>query len=549
MAAAVNSFPQIGFDEVTVIFSFLTVADLPLLSTVSRTFSAAYDRIKRLPYWISSHSLNQNTKLAVNECLDAALSRTPTPPEPFLLYLSFRSPQCTTTIISQIESRLPKTTKLFGCTGSSIVATSAEAKTASLYEDTPCFSLTLISFADQCDLSVFHYTNESEVDTLKILGDSNLEQQIIIHSTPHSGGLVDPILNKLCKPPMAKSVVFGGIASGPRADAALFTTGRHHKSGVCVLIIKNKLSKIVRASQGRQLDSVVVSATTMVGNVMRVNKSVECVVGFTLEEISVAEDSSNAQVSFINWIQGVQEGFEVSGLVFSAERDSNNNRLLNPIPFDCSQGPNNEFISNIKIVEGMFIQAEGVSPSLSARNVSLGLDAIAKRKGVARDVKYGGSEVKADTFESALESAAGGGFLYSCLGRSGDWYEQIQKRRDFEAVEYNKAFPGNALSGFLAQGEIFGVVSNPPPPSPLHQEEFHILVDEMNVKSLKTNLARAKVDYSHCIEKADLQALAKVSLDLKFFQQQSKDNSNDVSFMHGYTAVYALHRCSQKLIQ
>ena len=59
--------------------------------------------------------------------------------------------------------------------------------------------------------------------------------------------------------------------------------------------------------------------------------------------------------------------------------------------------------------------------------------------------------------------AACGGLLFSCLGRSGQWYEQNGMAANFEANAFAAAFPGRPLAGFLANGEIFGQKINATP--------------------------------------------------------------------------------------
>ena len=53
-------------------------------------------------------------------------------------------------------------------------------------------------------------------------------------------------------------------------------------------------------------------------------------------------------------------------------------------------------------------------------------------------------------------AVAAGGLLFSCLARSRGWYEEHGLDGNAEAGAFGAAFPGRALAGFLANGEVFG---------------------------------------------------------------------------------------------
>jgi small ligand-binding sensory domain FIST len=170
----------------------------------------------------------------------------------------------------------------------------------------------------------------------------------------------------------------------------------------------------------------------------------------------------------------------------------------------------------------------------------------------------GGGSAGGSMAEEAFAAAAGG-LLFSCLGRSGGWYQSNGMAANFEPDAFSDAFPGKALAGFLANGEIFGEYIKPPgttdagsgQPSELAAEEADdsttdaAAVGAMSVAELKAALRKAGVSFADCVEKSDLVsrviesgALSKAAAAVASADDEGDEEGQD--FMHGFTAVFGI---------
>eukprot|EP01047_Picozoa_sp_COSAG01_P026698 COSAG01_NODE_1729_length_9372_cov_17.444948_4_plen_325_part_00 len=226
--------------------------------------------------------------------------------------------------------------------------------------------------------------------------------------------------------------------------------------------------------------------------------------------------------------------------------------LLRPFEsLDRVQEYAGSLVTTSKVPVGSFLQAEVMSPKLAGENVKAGLKALAhqgaeKEEAAAAKASSSAADTAMAVDGVALarsssrarcsqrvarqllvdaEHAAGGGLLFSCLGRSSDWYESNGMAANYEPAAFAAAFPGKALAGFLANGEIFGEVNSPPRAAaaaaaaaggggapadadpevaPAEEEELCTSLGGKSVKELKAMLRAAEVDFADCLEKADL---------------------------------------------
>jgi hypothetical protein len=263
--------------------------------------------------------------------------------------------------------------------------------------------------------------------------------------------------------------------------------------------------------------------------------------------------------------------------------------LLRPFEsLDRVQEYEGSLVTTSEVPVGSFLQAEVMSPKLAGENVKAGLKALAhqgaekeeaaaaKASSSAADTATGdGGGGAATAMAMAVdgvalarsssracsqrvarqlldaEHAAGGGLLFSCLGRSSDWYESNGMAANFEPAAFAAAFPGKALAGFLANGEIFGEVNSPPRAAaaaaaagggqptdadpevaPAEEEELCTSLGGKSVKELKAMLRAAEVDFADCLEKADLVSRA--------FQSWKRSI---------LTEIYLCHACSDHGIE
>ena len=150
--------------------------------------------------------------------------------------------------------------------------------------------------------------------------------------------------------------------------------------------------------------------------------------------------------------------------------------------------------------------------------------------------------------------------LFSCLGRSGSWYEQNEMSANFEADAYAAAFPGKALAGFLANGEIFGEFRAPAKPEAAAgdvaggEAAAAAAADDlsgMSVKDIKRELSEASVGHADCVEKSDLLARlrelrdAKAAAAARAAEESEESEQEEQDFMHGFTAVFGVSVAAQ----
>ena len=361
------------------------------------------------------------------------------------------------------------------------------------------------------------------------------EKQIVFLTVPHSAGRANHVINSLCSS-ADRTVVFGGIASGGRCGRArterstsLFHTDGCDDSGAlfCTLTPTGSL--------GQQLDAVVVSATAKIGPVFKVTEAEAGEQGgtsFTL--INSVQDPANPAAELVP-LQAVQSHGHSLSDIAASDSITPSGQLAAPIrSLDSIQGHQGALVATTPSPVGSYIQAEVMEPKIAAENTQAALKALAsdadtKRQEAADGHQDGGATAEADDsvmevarsssrargvnaaagyFEEEAMFAAGGGLLFSCLGRSGNWYRENGMAANFEPDSFSAAFKGKALAGFLGNGEIFGEKTKPPAPAKAESEALdmsdpsEVELSAMSVKELKAIMGAAGVDYSDCLEKS-----------------------------------------------
>jgi hypothetical protein len=153
---------------------------------------------------------------------------------------------------AQLRQSLGTHIPICGCTGAAVVGTGPDGPVL-VEDDSAVLSVSLAYFAGTCDVAVHHIGDRAAVPSLP---QRDGEQQAIVLATPRSGDRINTVVSRLCRG-AGKTVVFGGLASGRRANAHLFhsdcvpgSTGGCHASGIAVCVLTPK-------DGGQQLDAVV----------------------------------------------------------------------------------------------------------------------------------------------------------------------------------------------------------------------------------------------------------------------------------------------------
>eukprot|EP01047_Picozoa_sp_COSAG01_P076184 COSAG01_NODE_13300_length_1604_cov_10.776080_3_plen_224_part_00 len=146
---------------------------------------------------------------------------------------------------AQLRQSLGTHIPICGCTGAAVVGTGPDGPVL-VEDDSAVLSVSLAYFAGTCDVAVHHIGDRAAVPSLP---QRDGEQQAIVLATPRSGGRINPVVSRMCRG-AGKTVVFGGLASGRRANAHLFHSGGCHASGIAVCVLTPK-------DGGQQLDAVV----------------------------------------------------------------------------------------------------------------------------------------------------------------------------------------------------------------------------------------------------------------------------------------------------
>ena len=384
-------------------------------------------------------------------------------------------------------------------------------------------------------------------------------------ATPCAAERLDPLISTLVEANRGKTVVFGGIASGSDQDddgVSLFHE-RCSSSGLLVC----KLTP--RQLAGQKLDAVVVSGTSRAGTLLQVIDCNPSLQGGLCKVESVRPwrpaDRAAAPLSRVP-IQALMETAaphgQMAGIVWSAGADAATGELRAPVralgEVRCDR--RGAILTETRLPAGAFLQAEVLSARRAGENVEGGLRALARERrddgrrraaataggtlagdglALATSPRGGGGGGGARATTRAGDAAAVGGLLFSCLARSAAWYREHGMAENFEAAAFAMAFPGRALAGFLASGEIFGEYAARPARAAAALSEEVAAADgrAKSVRELKEILERRGVDVRHCIEKSDLVRRYTETRELGAEEERKEEK---VDFMHGFTAVYAI---------
>ena len=329
-------------------------------------------------------------------------------------------------------------------------------------------SVALVYFAGNCRVDVRHVEDGAVLVADAEVGGGG-EQSLIVLAAPSAGGRLDAIIQDATAAVAGKSVVFGGVASG--ASVALFHE-RCSDGGVLVCALTP------REGAGQQLDAVVVSAASRAGVPLEVvaSEAGSRPGAGDLWKVDVVRERrpggasaaapSRPPIEALMEATGQHGG--LSGIVWSAGVDAATGELARPIrDLDGMDSYAGSLLTRTHLPPGSFLQAEVMDPQLAEENVKSGLAALAQEGREQRRAEAADGPTLAHDGRALARSAgratvagpgavAAGGLLFSCLARSRGWYEEHGLDGNAEAGAFGAAFPGRALAGFLANGEVFG---------------------------------------------------------------------------------------------
>lgn len=516
-----SSFLDLDGDLQESLLCYLNARDLNKLALSCKALNDARKRVRRFPQWVGSLSILGDAEQAANEAVNDAVGQLRNRPDVAFVFVApgYYSVE---TAVETIKARLGSDVKVCGCTGAAIIGTPALGASSSklspkLVEEGPALSLTLAYFADQCDVSV-RFADISNVSATRSRSRSNTEfdmdfdglvsgpgeQQLITFMDFSFGDYrLKKVIARLSED-KGKTVVFGGIASGRHAygeDVRMISTQKCFQSGCVICVLSPKPG-------GPQLDAVVVPGASLVGNPIQVrltsgnivshitgghewSASCENEVGEfrTMRDILtpyVNESAINTAICIcyaesVDTLTGqLMEPIDHLDFSLSVERQNGDVRIT----YHNSVAP--------RLKEGSFIQLEINSAEYAGPNVLKGLVALALETNekieekIKEKITQGKASSQAKCGISLARSAsrvnsarlaeaefsAGGGLLFSCLGRSSGWYEEKGLSGQYEPSAFASAFPGKPLAGFLAQGEIFGEFSGGAITQDLFEQDF-----------------------------------------------------------------------------
>eukprot|EP01048_Picozoa_sp_COSAG05_P016352 COSAG05_NODE_2093_length_3574_cov_5.267338_1_plen_252_part_00 len=221
----------------------LSALDLAAASLVCTSWYLAYQRLKRIPQWVSAMSSATDTDAAVVEVCKTALAQIRCKPDVVFVF-------CTPSYdMARLSAGLRKAlgdVQICGCTGAAVIGTEP-GNSPLLVEDGDALSISLVYFAGQCEAVVRYAASKAAVPTLP--QPDGGEQQLIVLGHPKSGDWVNFAINELCKC-ASKSVVFGGLASGRHGirDIRLVHRGGVSDKGVLVSAMAARAQNFCRAA-------------------------------------------------------------------------------------------------------------------------------------------------------------------------------------------------------------------------------------------------------------------------------------------------------------
>ena len=558
-------------DEVEqIMMSELGAKDLASSAQVCRLWREAFRRVSRIPQWVGALSCEEDLERAAVEACTSAMQRLRCAPDLCYIFVAPYHEEgagagWSEHLQATVRRQLGTTVEICGCSGSAIVGTDGGSGAAPvLIEGSSALSISLVYFAGQSTASV-RLIPDSEPVPAPAPCD---EKQMIFLTVPRSAGRANEAINALCAG-AGKAVVFGGIASGPRTShmngTALFHSGGSASTGslVCTLTPEGPTAA--------QLDAVVVSASARVGPIFEVT---ECEThsqeGHDFNILTALRDTEAPEKSLIPIAAVTAHGAQISGVMASNSLTAEGD-LAPPLrSLNNLNAHNGALVTTTPCGVGTFLQPEVMEPKVAAQNAQRALKALASEpeKKAEPSSGAGGGEAGAaaaaeaedeerhqlarssSRLESKAQFLAGGGLLFSCLGRSGSWYEQNEMSANFEADAYAAAFPGKALAGFLANGEIFGEFRAPAKPEAAAGDGAGGEDDlsGMSVKEIKRELSEASVAHADCVEKSDLVARLRELRDAKAVaaaRAAEESEQEEQDFMHGFTAVFGVSVAAQ----